>query len=277
MFADTELALKIETAEANLIRNFMHSNANEIDRALIFADAICGGVASFIRPGSPLNKIIGLCLKESIDKKRLEEIENLYFQHSEPVRIELCTLANAEVGRHLTESGYRLHGFENVLGRSLRIDLKPAQTSIEIVQVTKDNIENWAQTMVKGFSHSDETGINVDTFSMTVINQAIRDSILSNDSCRYLAIRNEGVAGGASMFVDGKIALLTGATTLPAYRRLGVQNELLVHRLSVAREQGAEIAVITTAGGSRSQANAVRQGFSLLYSRAILVSDAGIE
>jgi GNAT superfamily N-acetyltransferase len=68
---------------------------------------------------------------------------------------------------------------------------------------------------------------------------------------------------------DG-IAQLCGATTLPAHRRRGVQTALLEHRLALAQRAGCTIAVITTQPGSKSQQNAQKQGFALLYSRNVL-------
>ncbi len=67
------------------------------------------------------------------------------------------------------------------------------------------------------------------------------------------------------------MAQLCGAATLPAHRRRGVQGALLAARLAEAREAGCDVAVVTTQPGSKSQENVQRQGFDLLYTRAILV------
>ena len=69
---------------------------------------------------------------------------------------------------------------------------------------------------------------------------------------------------------DG-IAQLTGAATAPAHRRRGVQTALLSARLAVAAAAGCDLAVVTTQPASKSQQNAQRRGFALLYTRAILV------
>ena len=79
------------------------------------------------------------------------------------------------------------------------------------------------------------------------------------------------IAGGASLMITGGIAQFTGAATAPAYRRRGIQNALLARRLTDAAEAGCDIAVITTAPGSKSQENAQRRGFQLLYTRAMLI------
>jgi hypothetical protein len=44
---------------------------------------------------------------------------------------------------------------------------------------------------------------------------------------------------------------------------------LLDARLRDARRAGCDIAVVTTAPGSKSQQNAQRHGFALLYARAL--------
>jgi GNAT superfamily N-acetyltransferase len=73
------------------------------------------------------------------------------------------------------------------------------------------------------------------------------------------------------MRIDGALAQMAGAGTLPAYRGRGVQKALVHYRLQEAHAAGCELAVVTTAPGTRSQDNVMRRGFELLYTRAILV------
>jgi len=78
-------------------------------------------------------------------------------------------------------------------------------------------------------------------------------------------------AGGAEFRIDGGVAQFAGAATAPEHRRRGVQSALLSARLVDAAAAGCEVAVITTQPGSKSQQNAQRRGFDLLYTRATLV------
>ena len=87
----------------------------------------------------------------------------------------------------------------------------------------------------------------------------------------YIARRNGEVAGAGGMRIANGVAQLCGAGTLPAHRRRGVQTALLQHRLADAGRAGCDVAVVTTQPGSVSQQNVQRQGFELLYTRAILV------
>jgi GNAT superfamily N-acetyltransferase len=64
---------------------------------------------------------------------------------------------------------------------------------------------------------------------------------------------------------------LYGASTLTEYRGRGLQTALLLHRMHAAAEAGCELAVIVTLGGTTSQRNAERLGFTVAYSKATLV------
>jgi len=107
-------------------------------------------------------------------------------------------------------------------------------------------------------------------FPREVIIEAELDSAEAGD-VRYAALRDGVLAGGATIrLVDG-IAQLTGAATVPAHRRHGIQTALLSARLADATAAGCDTAVIIVQPGSKSQQNAQRQGFDLLYTRAVLV------
>jgi len=69
------------------------------------------------------------------------------------------------------------------------------------------------------------------------------------------------------------VAQLCGAATLPEHRRRGVQSALLAARLEDAARRGCDLAVVTTQPGSKSQENVQRQGFELVYARAVLVKE----
>ena len=50
-----------------------------------------------------------------------------------------------------------------------------------------------------------------------------------------------------------------------------MQTALLAARLEEAGGNGCDLAVVTTQPGSKSQENVQKQGFALLYARAVLV------
>jgi hypothetical protein len=63
------------------------------------------------------------------------------------------------------------------------------------------------------------------------------------------------------------VALLAGASTIPAAREQGAQLALLNSRLRYAAEHGCDIGMLCAEPGSASQRNAERHGFRIAYTR----------
>jgi GNAT superfamily N-acetyltransferase len=107
------------------------------------------------------------------------------------------------------------------------------------------------------------------TIPREIVERAERDLVAAGVA-RYVALRDGVIAGGAGLRMDG-VAQLTGAATVPAHRRRGVQSALLSARLADAAAADCDIGVVTSQPRSKSQENAQRRGFDLLYTRAVLV------
>jgi ribosomal protein S18 acetylase RimI-like enzyme len=80
---------------------------------------------------------------------------------------------------------------------------------------------------------------------------------------RFLVVEREAPTAAAAMTVHGDVAVLGGASTLPAYRGQGAQSRLLRHRLRVAVEAGCALAVATARPDSVSAANLRKAGFGI--------------
>ncbi|MGW4522329.1 GNAT family N-acetyltransferase [Amycolatopsis sp. NPDC004378] len=263
LFCDTALAARIERAEARLITESSDAARARRGDAVGFARPLAGGVASLAEADSPFTKICGLGFDGLPDG--LEEIEAAFAELGAPVRVELCQLADAAVGAYLTGRGYRLESFENVLGR--RVGDAGAPGDVRIAR--EDELETWLAEVAGAFAVADTQGLpSHEDFPRETVVDAMRDMAGVR---RYLVERDGEFAGGASFRVTDGIAQFTGAATVPAHRRRGVQTALLRARLAAAAEAGCDIAVVTTQPGSKSQQNVQRQGFDLLYARAILV------
>ena len=234
---------------------------------------ISGGLASFVSPSSPINKVIGLALDTPLEVEALERIEAEWRDRNEPVRIELSVLADPAAGGLLTDRGYRLHGFEHVFGLALdggRGEEAPADISIEVAR--EDQLQSWLDIAVDAFMNLDGTGSAADdTLPREALANAINEAMGTPGFVRYIAWIDGKAVGEAAMRIDGDLAQIAGAGTLPHARGKGVQKALVRRRLADARQAGCTLAVVTTAPGTRSQHNVMRRGFELLYTRAILV------
>lgn len=269
MFADRVLAVRIERAEAELTAGIVRSATDPL--AIVLPAG--GGVAAFARAGSPINKLIGAGFSGALDVAELAAAEAAYAARGEPVRVELATLVDAEIVVALVDRGYALRGFENVLGLDLRAGAAVPCAGIDVAEVDATALD-WNATMIDGFAAADGTGAVADQLTRDAVAEGFADIARAVELRRYVARIDGIVVGAAAARYGSGVAQLCGATTLPAFRRRGVQRALFEHRLAAARAEGCDVAVVTTAPGSQSQANAARRGFALLYARAVLVRPA---
>lgn len=273
MFADAALAARIDRAEARMcaeIATFVGAQRPQTRSTVV---PISGGLASFVSPSSPINKVIGLALDVPLDLAALERIELEWRDRDEPVRIELSVLADPSVGGVLTDRGYRLHGFEHVFGLALDGGrTEPVQRNVSIDVARDDQLSSWLDIAVEAFVNLDGTGsVADDALPREQLADAISEAMNAPGFIRYLARIDGEAVGEAAMRIDGDLAQIAGAGTLPHARGKGVQKALVQRRLGDARRAGCTLAVVTTAPGTRSQDNVMRRGFELLYARAILV------
>jgi ribosomal protein S18 acetylase RimI-like enzyme len=275
LFCDTRLARRIEMAEVDLVRA---ANAAARQRhAPGFLMPIAGGVASFADHGSPFNKVTGLGFVGVPEPEAIGRIERAFAAHGAPTQVELAHLGDPAIGAALTARGYQLVSFENVLGRALAVtDVPPPPSELDIRRSADDEFEAWLAVVADAAAHPDTEGLPWhEEFPRAIYEQAQRDSAHAGVR-RYSALRAGVLAGGAELrLVDG-IAQMAGAATAPAHRRHGIQSALTDLRLSDAAAEGCDLAVMVTQPGSKSQQNAQRRGFHLLYTRAILVKNLSV-
>jgi ribosomal protein S18 acetylase RimI-like enzyme len=274
MFCDTALAGRIERAEAALIAAWNDATRPRRGDLAGFAMPIAGGVASYAEPDSPINKVAGLGFAGRPDPTDFDAIERAFAAHGAPVQAEVASLADPTLLELLAERGYRLMSFENVLGRSLGdIVERVAPSGIEVHPSGDDEFDAWLDVVVEASLNPDTQGVPwQEEFPREILENAERDT--AGLVQRYLATLDAVPAGGGSMRITDGIAQLTGAGTAPAFRRRGIQSALLAARLTDATAAGCDVAVITVQPGSKSQQNAQRRGFDLLYSRAVLLKDS---
>ena len=272
LFCGTALAGRIERVEAQLIAAASEAARRRRADTAGFVIPIAGGVASFAEESSPFNKVAGLGFGGVPDAAELGAIERAFAARGAPVQIELAHLADPATGALLTGRGYRLVSFENVLGRALDGDPGPVTPpGVQIRRSGEDELGSWLDVVVDAVAHPDTQGVPThEEFPREVIERAERDMVAAG-ALRYAALRDGVIAGGASFRMAEGVAQLTGAATAPAHRRRGIQTAFMSARLADAAAAGCDVAVVTTQPGSKSQQNAQRRGFDLLYTRAILV------
>ncbi|EOD66046.1 GNAT family N-acetyltransferase, partial [Amycolatopsis vancoresmycina] len=222
-FCDTGLARRIEHAEARFVAACC--DATRARRGGGFSYPLADGVATFAEAGSPFTKVAGLGFAGLPDVSELSGIEDAFAAVGAPVQVELSQLADPAIGAFLTARGYRLESYENVLGRRIERTWFPD----DVRACEDDELETWLAEVAGASAVADDQGIPAhEDFPHDLLVNALRDMAGVR---RYLAERDGEFAGGASFRVTDGIAQFSGAATVPAHRRRGVQTALLQARL----------------------------------------------
>ena len=280
--ATTSLASRIDHCELSMVTAMADAaRAAGIDDVQVWP--VAGGAAVLAAPGSPFNKAIGAGFTDPGNPEDWALIEREHDRRQASVQVECSTLADPRLASMLTTRGYRLVGFENILARRLAdevggvaaTEVSVATIDASVSLVDAGEVPRWNDTVITGFLKPDDFDGPAahESFDRAALERTYELFGAIPGFVRLLAHRHREVAGGGALYVRDGIALLCGASTLPAHRRRGVQAALLHARLAPARAAGCEMAVVTTQPGSKSQQNVQRLGFELIYSRAILVRE----
>lgn len=260
-FADIELARRLERTEAQ-------GNIDFIDaRGEAFPDygakwiEVAGTFGMFDGVASPLTQTFGLGISQPITAEELDVLEYFFLSRGADVFHEVCPLADSSAFRLLNERGYRPIEFSNVMYRPISPDLRlhvRFNGALKIRVLEKHEAELWARTAFEGWREFSE----VSDFMRDLGQVTAHSRALS-----FLAELKSDPIGTGALTIAGDVALLAGASTIPAARRKGVQLALLESRLRYAAEHGCTIAMMVALPGSGSQRNAERHGFRIAYTR----------
>lgn len=261
-FADIDLARRLERTEATGNIEFVEARAKAFpDRGATWIE-VAGTFAMFDGVGSPLTQTFGLGISEAISSDNLDTLEDFFRSRGAEVFHEVCPLADPSVWQLIKERNYQPVEFSNVLFRPISVDLRldgSRNEDIKVRIVEKNEVDLWAQTSSEGWSEFGEIADFLREMNQVV---AHRKNGLS-----FLAELDGKPIGTGVLMIAGDVALLAGASTIPAARRQGAQLAMLEDRLRYAAAQGCTIAMIVTEPGSGSQRNAERHGFRIAYTR----------
>lgn len=273
MFVSNELAARIESAETSFMAEIVAGVQRRRPEVDAWCERFAGGCAGYAGPNVPVNKVVGIGFAGLPDSGKLSEIEKRYHERDTAVAIEVATHADPALFTMLGERGYKLTAFEDVVGVALPAVAGPRADAVELsVVAAGPEREPWLDVLVEGFTAPDAQGVDShEDFQRDFLREIMRDLASVENFTAYLASIGGQVVGGGALRTHGGIAHLCGAATLPSARRRGVQTTLVSERLQAAFAAGSELALTATQPGSKSQENMKRQGFELLFSRAVMV------
>jgi Acetyltransferase (GNAT) family len=261
-FSDLHLSRRLERAEAN-------SNARFVEaRARLYPDSgarwieVAGTYALFDTPNSPLTQTFGLGVFEPVTAAVLDRLELFFREHGAPVFHEVSPMADVALLTLLHQRGYRPMELTSVMLRPIQRDLvlgAAPHPRVEVRTMRSGEEEAWSQLATRGWSEQPELA----NFLLEIGRITAERE---HTHAFFAELDGEPIATGA-LCVEGGVALLAGAATVPEGRRNGAQLALLDSRLRFGAERGCDIAMMCALPGSASQRNAERHGFRIAYTR----------
>lgn len=233
------------------------SNADSDSNATTFPFG--GGQGVFLGHGLYVNRSIGAGLDRPVSPAELDEFEQRSIELGHRPAIDASPQTDSSLVGLLIERGYEPGDSNTTMVRDLAT-LRSQNNSFRIDVVTADTLEHWCAATASGWGHaSAEARANSDRYAKAAFIAQSPGLLLAHDS-----EDNRVVGCGALAIVDG-VALLGGMSVLPAERGRGVQSAMIAHRLNLAAQLGADLAVTGAATGSRSERNLRRAGFEPVF------------
>jgi hypothetical protein len=265
LLSDLTLARRIEAADAavGVTSAEIHARLHPEDGAI--AEPMAGGVAVFVGVQSPLTQALGIGMRGVVRGAEMDRLEHFFASRGAAVQVEVCPLADPSLAEGLAVRGYRLREFSNMLVRKIRtIEMPPAGSSTISVQlVSPEEADVWARTVALGF------GADLVQSSENI--SVLRDLVLRPTTKSVLAWVEGNPAGGGALSTHEGVAAIYGASTVPSFRRLGVQSAVIRSLITFALEAECDLAYTLTRPGSVSQRNVERQGFRVAYTRCTMI------
>lgn len=271
VFADLDLARRLEATDAwvGLESSQIHAGLHPASGSA--AAPIAGGYAVFTGVGSPLTQALGIGMNGIVTEADLDQLEEFFYRRGSPVHIELCPLADGSLLHLMSQRGYTLRGYTNMLVRPIRPAEPggPAATNINVRTCEPEEATVWARTVAQGFAEA------------VVVSDENLDVLLSlfhrpNAQC-VIAWMGERAAGAGAFSTHEGIAALYGASTLHQFRRQGVQSAIIRRLLANASGAKCDLAYTLTHPGSISQRSVIRQGFQVAYTRSTMVHPVPVQ
>jgi len=260
MFMDLDLAKRLERTEGMVGVSFADAR-NAVSPVGAMSREFAGTFAIFDGPDSPLTQTFGLGLHAPVDDDLLAAIETFFTERGADTQHETSPFAPIDAFARLVGRGYRPIEMSTVLVQSLGnpAPARPVGLRARVIDPVADG-ERWIATSIGGWMAEPGVAEFIRTIaSANVKNRAMTHYLVEDE-------QGEAIATGSLGVQDG-VALLAGASTVPAARGRGAQTLLLAQRLADARGRGCDVAMMVTAVGSQSQRNAERNGFRVAYTR----------
>jgi GNAT superfamily N-acetyltransferase len=260
LLSDLSLSRRLERAEALASARFVEARARLAPDVGAAWMEEAGAFALFDGVDSPLTQTFGLGVFETPGAAAMDRIERFFRERGACVHHEVSPVAGKQMLALLTGRGYRPVELTNVMYLPLAGRVGGAGEGGPSVRIPGEQARDlWARTGAEGWSDLTEFA--------PLLYDLMRVSAASEGVLPFLAELDGRAIAAASLNLQNGVALLSGASTVSAWRKRGAQRALLEARLDYAARAGCDLAMIGAEPGSASARNAERRGFRVAYTR----------
>ncbi len=243
-----------------------------------------GGVLAGGPPGTWINAAIGGGLGEITDPDHddaaaVDRLIEFYRDRGVEPRIELVPQARPTLLAALSAQGFVLRRFLNLFVRDLearppdRVPHTPRGIEFSIVDPNDEVASRrWAEVSARNFAPARTTREEDVELGLRIVRHPRCVAVQATASGRLV--------GGAAFEIGpdsplaakhGRIAALFGAVVEPEWRRRGIQQALIEHRLRLAADHRLRFVTISSHPGVATERTARRSGFELACTKVVLV------
>lgn len=229
------------------------------------------GFLAYDSPGSYVNRAGGW--QSTLTDAELDKLVAFYHSRNEDAVVELSPFVDESLLLGLENRGFALRSFENVLSHNLAslpaLPLLAEGLSIERVDPSDvAAMRRYVAVAASGFMPPGEA------VPETLMQIGLRFAMLPTADC-YVAVAHGDWVGAAGSESSEGITSMFGTTVFEKYRRQGLQQALMIARMQAGIKRGSTLAIICSRPGIPTERNAARLGFTMAYTRAVLVRPFG--
>ena len=223
-----------EQAEAEFMFRFNHDASPQSKRALgMDAVRIGGGVLTLMTNdpvGGYWNKAIGLGLDQPLTPETVDEVLRLARERAVPaLAFQVAPHARPDDWPRLLEERGLMPGSPFVKYFGPIPDPGPDRTDLRICRLGADQAAEYGRVIRTGFGMPPDAAMEAWFAEVPSF---------GDDWVTYGAWAGDDLAAVANLFVHGDVATLSGAATLPAFRRRGAQSALMTARIREGAARG---------------------------------------
>ncbi len=233
-----------------------------------------GGVMAFKEGVHWLTGAIGCGIDAPLASEGAKRVVEYVTKRGGRPRIDLTDESGKDAYKVVADAGLMLEHAERVLSRDLALPVKmPVVEGLTLERLdpsSNEQLQRHARHTMNGFTEPGRVATDGE------IEAAIR-SQQHPRSRGFFAYVDSELAGTCGMEVvtiepspdhgPMKIASLWGAVVGEGFRRRGIQQALIAHRLLQGQAEGCSAAVIECQPGIPTERNSGRLGFTLAYTR----------